>query len=69
MYIYIIIYTTGCPSKKYISNLKVMSIHPTFSFNKYHEIYLYKYNYLKECNFDNYQFFPVMTFMEEIIEL
>ena len=30
---------------------------------------IYKYNILLKCNFDNYQFFPLTTFLGEVIEL
>ena len=58
----------GAPQKKYIqlkksisNNKYLLSTHSTNII-----IYIYKYN---SWNFDNYQFFPLMTFLGKIIEL
>ena len=49
--------------QKSISNFEGQC--PTFSFNRIHQKYTNIVPY--ECNFDNYRFFPQITFSEEIM--
>ena len=57
--------STRCPAKKVYPSLK-LNIQHFLSTKIIENIQIY---HLNECNFDNYQFFQLMTFLGEIIEL